>query len=489
MVMEPVIREYEREGKVTERIKEWLKILKDEGRKEEDYDEIDLIEKYKDLLPCNNENVYEMIAKQYETSYTKVIRNLLWMAVQKNDVQGILYFLQCADGRWDSFGTVTESEIYTWKKKEKQFKMESDAPPAYIAILTGNIPMVQCFRKQGAYETTDCMREVAAAGKIITSIGTDETGLGYYVHALWNESHWVCSDVLSAAILSGDSEMIDFVVEAFPDIPWNKGLEICLSKCEKRLLKKLLGYYPEIMKYISLDRILNDRNGYLLLEYIKTHGSEREIVIEILDNILNAGWFGLFDDGLNSARTMLCFYRNMMKRFREDREIRRKLKRVIHMELKGPFVSQELVGFLKELQEEEDTYTELLLEMEQSLFNTPLVNISVIDKECLIPIDLYEEYAIDFDFQNIKIMEELYCRILEGTYPIRIEDRTDRITEAIVQSGKISLIKRAIKRGFITPVNVRAILRFGNDIPLEWKVRIPLFRLVSEISLEQQYRI
>lgn len=546
-----IIREYQKQKKVTRQIAYQL-VKQKNCSIQEDWcmSPIEtLLKNYRNIIPCKNEILHQMFLSGRSKEYNQGIQKLLWLAAQYDDERGFQFFLnhaESADGLIsestndiflnlgmesasdldivtdtvfltrdekyldyiiEKFGVNTSGfscprTYWIWEGGKCNWTLRTSLPAAYVVILSGDVPMAQYYLKKGFFRKSDCMEEVFAIGKNNVSINSG-TKIGHtvetYISQRMEGSGSVCNDILSAAILSKSSAMIRFVGEHFPQVRWNRGLEWCLLKADRKLSGTVGKYYPEIFGYIRLDQIVLDRNPWLLNRYLKIKTIQEQEMKDALHLLLEypRRWE---EKGSVSGRERKMFYSRIIEYFGTVREIRDMVKRAIFAELAcNPENEKEFVQMLKELQEGGETYTMEVFTYKQFMAGrSSLAIIGECDREFRIPIDLYEIETTE-GIENMYVMvgyhkkgmEKKCGQILIQTTPVRIEPRTDWFTRKILETGSLSLVKKAIKNKFITRVNVQAILEAADCCSIKQEIRMLLYKVTGQdnASLTEKYKI
>lgn len=363
----------------------------------------------------------------------------------------------------------------------------TNAPDIYVNILAGDVEMVRFYLEHGITLSASCSAESIEEDEIERTSehfgrrSTEDKDFipditGYGIQCTYQNSKFrtatgisVFYDPLTAAILSQNIHMIDFIAGYFSQIEWSSPLEESIIYSSKRITNYLLGKFPEILSYIRLSAIIKGLNLVLLQRFLQTHQGERFSLCEEAVRLLD--WqseHNIYEYPCNTYLTgrslnqKAAFYKELYKADLGD-------------ELKSAVRKRVFLESLFQSESQRSVMLELFRQLDINLkddFTACLNNISVPDRLFsllkdlgkpfpIAGIDLYTRTKELRSFFDYGITLQNYQLLMTRFVPLRILPETDPFTENIVDRNHPSLIRFAITKGFITPVNGRPLYDYA----------------------------
>ena len=400
-----------------------------------------------------------------------------------------------------------------WKDR----KMYTNAPDIYVAILTGNIGMTDyLLGKEGGREGLVYRMEWQNGYTGIFNAGIRERPEGGFEVEFADAAHnskgkFTFHDPFTAAVISGDRKMIEYISEKFPEVTWNRCLAQAIARSDEDLTEYLAAAFPEVMERISFRTIYRGKNMYLTGKYLEEHRTDREKCIAAICSALDEEreWMcpgAAFDIRDISVTGEPAYYKLLLEMI-PDPEIKCRIrKNIVRYILSNQLMAN---GWPQEDQrEEEQSRRQEMLEvflmadtgmldnyMESPADNTILQDFmwqaSILAKEFeksgiklkIGYIDLYSaNRQTVFYEENLKD----FRRIMKYFKPECLRPESDGFNELLIGKNNVGLIRNAVQEGYIGPENALALYDYAAVQP---HINEQILQTLIRISLESRSQV
>lgn len=365
---------------------------------------------------------------------------------------------------------------------------QSDAPDFWLAVLAGETEIVKKMWEPVGRKTAEYRMELAAPGRAVFREGfqglfnaacmpgktaaTDYMREGGYCF-----DEWYFHDLFTAAVLSGNRDMVELMAELLPEIHWNKGMEEAVAGADETLTGWLLERFPEIIRYMRLSAVWRWENGILLKAWSQ-RGEELDDGTEELKCYLrwredvNSQWENkvLMEDDQSPAdwRKRELFFRTAAAWERAEKienqlgtEILRKLScGKLDRKEAMPEGKEALIDILYQMYgEKKIDCTEWITdaELRSNLFGLAKW------RGRIAKVDVYRLQVLDRELMMWGA-KELY-RWMYSVQPGILQGKTDCFTRAVLQINSWDLLKKAIRMEYVGPENALALYEFALTLP------------------------
>lgn len=419
--------------------------------------------------------------------------------------------------------------------------IDTYAPDIYVAILTGNIQVTDYLlgRKEGRaglvyrmewqrgedmdFGTFDPQRFsrknlYSRYMQICHAHGegdnryyeTEERLEGGFLVEIQDEIHnrrkkYTVHDPFTAAVISGDRKMIKYISEKFPEMTWNRCLDQAVVKTDPDLTEYLMETFPEVVEKISFRTIYRGKNILLTKKYLAEHIHDTEetasIVCQALDEEREWQEKGYLHVLTESGSSGMSDYYRMLLEMLPASEVKQRIRRnVIQWFLKNQYlvsVQTDETQEKKQIQFQDMIKIFLMAdtgELENYLrypdddmfypkFLWDADTLAEVFENCGIEvkigyIDLYHaNWQTTFDDATVKC----YTRIMKYFKPECLMPKADRFNELLIEKNSVSLIRTAVKEGFIGSENILELYDFAVNQP---KINEQILHTLIKISLK-----
>lgn len=402
-----------------------------------------------------------------------------------------------------------------WEYNEMSKEIYTDAPDIYIAILAGDIrlteyllgreggerglvyrmgvsgeegqPMMgRCVQQKCSQFMMSCPAQGEGKEKVYQTSGRRE--VGYYIYYPKEGREYTFHDPLTAAILSGSREMIEYVSGRFPEVTWNNCLEHAVASCGKDMRQYLEEIFPGIVSRVEFPALYQERNIYLIGKYIQDKDIGGTDVSHIIKRELESEKARMLKN-VKYGRSWECysglsvFYKNLLK-LSDTSEVRRAMRKNVFIWFyMATWVGDPVCGERgddyspkehKDIQRMKDLYISIGTE-ETEDHTDEIREMSDIGallrlfkklgiKEKIAKLDLYADiWDRIFMFTVLKDMEAVTMMTLFE--PVRILPKVDKFNERILRKNKMELLKKAVENKYITTENAPELYKFAAGIP------------------------
>lgn len=151
----------------------------------------------------------------------------------------------------------------------------TDAPNYLVAVMSGNVPLLQMFEAEGKKMTEDCEEYWEYVSDMDAIPGSRKTY--YSVRRETIIGDFYIPGILTAAILSGSPEMLDYCIDHY-DIDGarlaygeKEALGQAVAGAGKELTEYMLEHYTGLIELAEPDQVMKAGNVPLLRYLLETH--------------------------------------------------------------------------------------------------------------------------------------------------------------------------------------------------------------------------
>lgn len=425
--------------------------------------------------------------------------------------------------------------------------IDTDAPRIYTAILSGSVRLVELYLEYGAVlkkdDTADCImqrcesrwendypgrstekvpakyrREEGYSVRFHQTGESEEEG-GHAVILFRDvcpiENSVAFHDPFTAAILSQSKEMIRFIADRLGDMEWNGCMEQSIVCSGLEITSWLLESFPEIIRYMSLRKIVEGKNIVLLTAFLKERETdlyqEWEEVKEFLHWYLEEAYRDqkkqcywqrtrtgeevrfyrkLFSSAPDEECRNLIIKMIFLEWFQAEQTGRRGCKSLqklfCRLQKDRPQEYMKILFHLNHRQGEPEKYIYWGMDISECLLYLRLLNSE--EEKLRLVIDLYNEEVEKTWGGNYEACRKTGVLFMKIFVPMKIEHKTDWFTRGLVRHGDIRLVKSAVRRGFITEKNADSLYWYAaeQDKPKEGILEL-LIELSQKTDLKERY--
>lgn len=380
----------------------------------------------------------------------------------------------------DRFGITNSKNKYThFSINDKVYV--TDAPGVYIAILRGDMKMVRFYERHGS--------NLAIKNEGPFFLKRNYRDEGFFFNAL------------TASVLSGELEMIQYIAEKNEFLPWNEQLGWAVAMADSDITQFMIQKYPKLIKKISLIAIIESGNDTLLNLFINNHLKDDSLHV-LLQNFFDGKEKKFFYDRKN-RKELARFFHILFDYACEGGERKTVLFCLLNAMLMlddcypdSPLAELFYTYKKKDTEDYTDVFVDLFLTYRDqviALFEI-LLKKRNFEKFSINMHDMHEKMGDKLTrgwlccdiFSNAKSVN-IFCRALQ---PIEIHAETDFLCDYVIENGMISGIKSLIKHGFITSVNVDAVYTEALKCEkVNERIVIELLKLSGKTNLSERYNM
>ena len=422
--------------------------------------------------------------------------------------------------------------------------MYTNAPDIYVAILTGNIKMTEyLLGKEGGrgglvykMEWQNGYSGIFNMGigennlyakymKICPShgegtgrrYGTEERPEGGFEVEFEDKDHnsrkYTFHDPFTAAVISGDRKMIEYISEKFPEVTWNRCLDQAVVRADEDLTEYLAETFPEVAERISFRTIYREKNIYLTRKYLKEHNPECEKNIATICSALDEEreWMEpgfVFETAEITVLSTPGYYKMILEMLPNPDIKRRIRKNIVSWILSNRPAVPGWSGESKEKRGEELRKQREMLEVFlmadtgelENYMENPADNIICQDliwnaatlaeafEKCGMEmkigfIDLYSA-GWRTGFYEGKLQD--FRRIMKYFQPECLKPELDRFNESLIGKNNVGLIRTAVKEGFIGSGNALELYDYAAVQP---QINEQILQALIQISLKSRRKL
>lgn len=342
---------------------------------------------------------------------------------------------------------VSASRIYPCQRRFQKSIPRSEyesfscnLPAHYAALVGGYREQVKWFYKQGAY----------GQGWLESSPGERPRVTPYMLESV-RVIPRACSNVLTAALYSGDSRLVRFVLERFPQIQPRREMLYPLFQCCDKLIARVLHMRPDFWKIISLKDVLHIQSPALLKAWLHRNPEGLPVGYQVPSKP-KWDWVGAMETGSR-------FYRVLIDHT-TDKDTR---LRIFSQWLTVLTHCRVLNYPLLELDPKENEWLEKHLSPGMDL--TPLLEpmltrcgavgailATFLHMKCPSDEPVREPYyKLDIYILSANSVRGIPHEMLKLISPTRILPQPDRLTAKL---SKVYTLAEMVRMGFVTPVNL-----------------------------------
>lgn len=423
--------------------------------------------------------------------------------------------------------------------------MDTNAPDIYVAILTGNIGMTDyLIGKEGGREGLVYRMEwqngysgisymgiggnnlFAKYMKICHSYGegteryyeTEERPEYGFEVEFEDKDHnsrrkYTFHDPFTAAVISGERKMIEYISEKFPEMIWNRCMGQAVVRADEDLTEYLAETFPEVTEQISFRTIYREKNIYLTRKYLEEHNPECEKNIATICSALDEEreWMepGVVFETAEITVLSTPGYYKMILEMLPNPDIKRRIRRnIIRWILSNRPVVFDWPGEPKEKRREEMSQHREMLEVFLMADTGELENYMENSADNIICQDIiwnaatlaeeFEKCGIEIKIGYIDLYNANWCtgfyegkikdysRIMKYFQPECLKSRTDGFNEALIEKNNVGLIRTAMKEGFIGSENALELYDYAAVQP---QINEQILQALIRISLKSRNEI
>ena len=318
-------------------------------------------------------------------------------------------------------------------------------------------------------------------------------------------------DPFTAAVISGDRKMIKYISEKIPEMTWNRCLDQAVVKADPDLTEYLMETFPEAVEGISFRTIYRGENMLLTRKYLAEHIHDTEkttsIVCQALDEEREWQEKGYLHGLTESGSSEMSDYYRMLLEMLPVLKMKQRIRRnVIQWLLKNQHMisdwTDETQGKKqKNKQRQRQEMIKIFLMADTGELENYMGN-STNDPIC--PNLMWEANVLAEEFENYGIEVKIgyvdlyhanwqtvfcepsikdYTRIMKYFKPECLMPKADRFNELLIEKNSISLIRTAVKEGFIGAENVLELYDFAVSQP---KINEQILHALIRISLKSR---
>lgn len=320
-------------------------------------------------------------------------------------------------------------------------------------------------------------------------------------------------DPFTAAVISGDRKMIEYISEKFPEMIWNRCMGQAVVRADEDLTEYLAETFPEVTEQISFRTIYREKNIYLTRTYLEEHNPECEknnaTICSALDE--EREWMepGVVFETAEITVLSTPGYYKMILEMLPNPDIKRRIRRnIIRWILSNRPVVFDWPGEPKEKRREEMSQHREMLEVFLMADTGELENYMENSADHIICQDIiwnaatlaeeFEKCGIEIKIGYIDLYNANWCtgfyegkikdysRIMKYFQPECLKSRTDGFNEALIEKNNVGLIRTAMKEGFIGSENALELYDYAAVQP---QINEQILQALIRISLKSRNEI
>lgn len=314
-------------------------------------------------------------------------------------------------------------------------------------------------------------------------------------------------DPFTAAVISGDRKMIKYISEKIPEMIWNRCLDQAVVKADPDLTEYLMETFPEVVEKISFRTIFRGKNILLTKKYLTEHIHDTEeaasIVCQALDEEREWQEKGYLHILTESGSSEMSDYYHMLLEMLPVSEIKQRIRQnVIQWLLKNQYLASVQTDETQEKKQRQfqDMVKIFLIadtgELENYLrypdnnmfyprFMWDADQLAEVFENCGIEVKIgyIDLYHVNSQTMFNDATVKCFTRIMKYFKPECLMPKADRFNELLIEKNSISLIRTAVKEGFIGSENILELYDFAVNQP---KINEQILHTLIRISLKSR---